>query len=79
MSLRPVKTQREKACRMQRATLSSVNIEYVDKDISPESRARPRAAPSVRAHHRSVIPDTGRNSGERCIIEKKHTCRSLKK
>ena len=30
-----------------------------------------RAAPSVEAHHRSVRPDAGRNSGERQIIIKK--------
>ena len=34
--------------------------------LSPESRACPRAtskaAPSVEAHHRSVVPDIGRNS-----------------
>ena len=34
---------------------------------SPESELHSRAAPSVEAHHRSVGPDTGRNSGGRQI------------
>ena len=36
-------------------------------DTSPKSELISRAAPSVEAHHRSVGPDTGRNSGGKRI------------
>ena len=39
---------------------------------SPESELHSRAMPSVEAHHCSVGPDTGRNSGRRRIVNKKN-------
>ena len=48
-------------------TACGVPTEWV---ISPESRAHPRAVPSVEAHHHVNCPDTERNSGGRQITKK---------
>ena len=39
-------------------------------ESEPAQELHSRAVPSVEAHHRSVGPDTGRNSGGRLIIKK---------
>ena len=50
--------------------LTSLKFRKNTLDISPKSELHSRTAPSVVAHHHSVGPDTGRNSGGRRIIKK---------